>query len=381
MNHTPTVIEALVADDDPIYRDVAASALIEAGFSVDTAADGASALDLLTQKAYGVAIIDLTMPDLDGFEVIRQTRSSGMSQNVPIIVMTGNDDVGSIRTAYDIGATSFLAKPINWTLFAHHVEFVTKAGRVEAELRHARRTAEVLTQIKGDLISVAANEFRGPLQTAYGFVELLRKEAMGPLGAPIYKAYADDVAVCIEQLNVAVLRMLQSGNALAASLVLSEELVAVDQLLAEAVGAVESKAQRRGVLLNTKIDVRPPPKLLGDRSLLIQALRSLVENAVQVSPRNSCVTIVAAANPNGEIVFNVHDSGPTITREHLQNPLTPSMRAPTPMNSSKERSVGVSIGKILIDAHQGRLEISSNAGEGTTSRLILPKSRIAQLAA
>lgn len=372
---------ALVADDDPIYRDVASAALVDAGYESDTAADGREALAHLDANRYDVAIIDLTMPGIDGFEVIRRTRTGGVHENVPIIVMTGLDDVASIRRAYDMGATSFLAKPINWNLFTHHVEFVAKVGETEADLRDATRASQLLMRLKSDLISVAANEFRGPLTTVYGFVELLRKEVFGPLGNPTYKTYIQDVSGCIEQLNVALLKMLQSGEALAPSLSLREELLDLSSFLSDVLHSVELKAQRRSVMITGDIAAGTPRHIKGDRTLLGQALKSLIENAVQFAPRNTSVSIEACRNSAGGIAFHVHDSGPAIAREQLQELLTPAARTMSPISATKERCVGMSIGKILVEAHQGNLEITSTPGEGTTARLILPQARLVERAA
>src|SRR5262245_45494534 len=138
----------LVADDDPFYRDIAVASLRDAGYDVTAAADGKEALELIAETAPDIAIIDVIMPGMNGIDILHQVRSAGPHRALPIVVITGNDDTESIQRAYDAGATSFLAKPLNWPLFVHHVNFVMKAGQAESDLRDAIRTAEFLSDLK-----------------------------------------------------------------------------------------------------------------------------------------------------------------------------------------------------------------------------------------
>ena len=126
----------LVADDDPLVREIAASSLWSANYTVDLAEDGRDAIRKIREKHYDLAVIDLGMPGMNGFDVIKKIRAWDNSRNLPVIVITGSDDFKSIELAYQAGATSFLVKPINWTLFSHHVKYVMKAGVATVDQEH-----------------------------------------------------------------------------------------------------------------------------------------------------------------------------------------------------------------------------------------------------
>ena len=121
--------KVLVADDDPFHRELCVSALEDAGFAVFSASDGAETLERFEDHTFEIAIVDLTMPLIDGFEVIRRLRAKPATEHIPLVVITGHDDGGSVQRAFELGATSFLAKPLNWPLFVHHVQFVLRSAR------------------------------------------------------------------------------------------------------------------------------------------------------------------------------------------------------------------------------------------------------------
>jgi CheY-like chemotaxis protein len=123
----------LFADDDAFFRDMGAGALLDAGYDVVDAHDGASALAVLDQTQpnapapVDLIVLDLEMPGVSGYDVMTKIRAEHADQHIPIIVITGHEDTASVERAFTLGATSFLAKPLNWSLFVHHVKFVLKA--------------------------------------------------------------------------------------------------------------------------------------------------------------------------------------------------------------------------------------------------------------
>ena len=82
-----------------------------------------------------VDALDLEMPRLDGFEVLERLRADPVTRELPVIVVTGREDVAAIDRAFEAGATSFLVKPINWRLLSYQIRYVMRAGRNEAAIR------------------------------------------------------------------------------------------------------------------------------------------------------------------------------------------------------------------------------------------------------
>lgn len=371
-----TGLRVLVVDDDPFYREMAEMSLKSAGYEILTAEDGAQGLEFLRSAHFDLAVIDLTMPGIDGYEVIRRTRSEGQNPNLPIVVMTGTDDVASVEQSFEAGATSFIAKPINWPLFVHHVNFVGRAARAENELRDAVRTVEFLSNLKSKVLSVLVTESQLPLRTAISMAELLRKEVYGPLGHKAYLEYAEDLYRSLDALSATQLKMLNAGRALATELLLQEEVVTLAEIVREAIEAMRDKAARRGIEIECRIAIPPDKTVRCDRALVNQALKIVLDSAISFGPRGSPISIDARVDVTGAFSFTVADDGPPLPDAMIREILATSPQRQTNAPSAS-RNTSLTISRVLTEAHQGRIAINSASGEGTIVRLMLPSERIA----
>ena len=124
----------LVVDDDPLTRLMASEALREGGFVTLEAQDGAQALGMFDAAVPDLVLLDVMMPGLSGFEVCEQIRARPNGALVPIIMLTGLDDGDSVQRAFDVGATDFISKPINWTLLRFRIRYVLRSAQVMKEL-------------------------------------------------------------------------------------------------------------------------------------------------------------------------------------------------------------------------------------------------------
>ena len=363
----------LVADDDPIYRDVATEALQQAGYKVTQAADGGQAYALLDTGDFDAAIIDLTMPVASGIEVIERLRIGANNPTLPVIVITGHDDAGAVENAYKAGATSFLTKPLNWVLFTPHVEFVLRSGQTEKELREANAASAFLSELKSQMMSSLAREFQMPIKTIFGFSELIQKEVYGPMSPPAYRDMIIDISTAANNVNAALLKLMNFGQTLTEQLELNVEAIKTRDAVADAINAMDAVVARRDISLKTNITIDPAAMILADRALLNQALRSMIDNAVRLSPRGGEVTLNAATSPDGNLTVTVSDRGPPVPEE-LLNDVNGHPRATRAIAGSQEtRDVSIKIAKVLAEAHRGSLSISVDSAAGNLVRLEMPK--------
>ncbi len=138
----------LVVDDDDTTRLLAERSLTKAGFAVTDAEDGDLALDSLAQVRPDVILLDVDMPNLDGFETCTQLRARPEHLITPVVMMTAHEDQVSIDRAYAAGATDFTSKPINWGLLCYRLRYILRANDMMVEfarskdsLARAQRTA------------------------------------------------------------------------------------------------------------------------------------------------------------------------------------------------------------------------------------------------
>ena len=125
-------------------------ALENAGFSVEEATNGHEAVAAARDLQPEIIFLDVFMPEMDGFEACATIRRLPDSQHVPILMVTGADDTESIQRAFDVGATDFMAKPINWLLLGHRMHYIHRASRAfresiegRAELAEAQKIAQL----------------------------------------------------------------------------------------------------------------------------------------------------------------------------------------------------------------------------------------------
>lgn len=143
-------LEALVVDDDPAQRFLLQQSLEQAGLLVKQAADGAEALALFKQSAPNPVFMDIKMPVMDGLEACSKMRQLPDGKDVPIVLITGLDDHESIQQAFDVDATDFITKPVNWPILNHRVRYLLKASvafcalrKSESRLSNAQRIASL----------------------------------------------------------------------------------------------------------------------------------------------------------------------------------------------------------------------------------------------
>ena len=124
----------LLVDDDATVRRLATRALHLAGFRVDEAADGLAAEVAFAECKPDLVLLDVVMPQQDGFQTCQHLRSCDDGRHTPILMMTATDDVESIHRAFEVGATDFISKPLPWALLAYRVRYMLRSAAILSEL-------------------------------------------------------------------------------------------------------------------------------------------------------------------------------------------------------------------------------------------------------
>ncbi|GAB3471663.1 EAL domain-containing protein [Massilia terrae] len=127
----------LVADDDPMMRLLMLEMLGQVGLDAIEAEDGVQAVERAATARPDLILMDVDMPYVDGFAACRAIRDDAAGATVPIIMVTGGDDIEAVTSAYEAGATDFVSKPINWPILGHRVLYVLRASDAIARLRIA----------------------------------------------------------------------------------------------------------------------------------------------------------------------------------------------------------------------------------------------------
>ena len=148
-------IRVLVADDDATLREIARAMLRDAGFAVQAVASGDAAVAACALRLPDIALLDVEMPDGNGYQACTNIRSLPGGADLPIVMVTGRDDTASIDQAYEAGATDFVVKPINWPLLVHRIRYVLRGARTIVDLRFSeQKNAALLRAIPDGIFLV-----------------------------------------------------------------------------------------------------------------------------------------------------------------------------------------------------------------------------------
>lgn len=152
----------LIIDDDPMMRLLLRETMNTAGFRVLDADNGKLGLSLCRRERPDLVLLDVVMPDLDGFSICRAIRENVEDGGeIPVLLMTGLDDMDSIELGYACGATDFIVKPINWSILPHRARYILHASqayknlaeseakllRIREQVQRERKTHALLSEL------------------------------------------------------------------------------------------------------------------------------------------------------------------------------------------------------------------------------------------
>lgn len=365
----------LVVDDDPVFLALARKKLAECGSEIWVAEDGATALAITGNQPLDLILVDLGLPDVDGFDLIVQLRQAPHTRYVPLIVVTGREDSEAIDRAFAVGSSSFLTKPINWKLFEHQLIYVLRSSQIEREARQARIRAQAESRIKDQVTSRISHSIRPRIQQM-----MLNAERISVLASkvPEAAAIAEQASFLMSgagRLKEELSGMIFLSKAVSGMLDLNDERCSVADVFSNLAGRIRELSRERGIVLDK---VLPPfdIHLEVDREKLTQALTHLAENALRYSSPRTCTTFAAMPLSDGSVHLCVQDEGPGIPPDLLARLLAPLTSVDQDADVGRLSGLGLAMSKLIAEGHGGSLTIRSALGHGTTAGILLPADRV-----
>lgn len=173
MRQSKQAARILIVDDDATALALMRAALKKSGFDVSAASSGQAAFDLFDATPFDMVMLDVEMPEMSGYQVCTALRLKA-DPLLPIVMVTGLDDISSVEAAYHSGATDFIAKPFNWALIGHRVKYLMRSRDASLALRAAnannaailRALPDLLLEVDGDGLQIAFHSSRTDLLVA-----------------------------------------------------------------------------------------------------------------------------------------------------------------------------------------------------------------------
>ena len=390
-------LHLLFVDDDPILCEFAQVHLASEKGRVSVAADGEEALTHIRTQGADMVLLDLEMPRLDGFGVLEALRADEATKRLPVIVITGREDVVAIDRAFARGASSFIVKPINWRLLNYQIRFVDRAHRAErqlldrireveltkrelertsSELLEASRGAQKASEAKSQFLAAISHELRTPLNAVIGFADMLNAQALGPIGNERYLRYAQDIRDSGKHLLAMINDILELSRMDADQATLQEEEFAPADVIDEALRMVEPQAQAAGLTLS-KVVTNMLPQLRADRRLVRQVLVNILANAVRFTPAGGAVSVHGFVE-GAQLCLEVRDTGIGISAADIPKALERFSQVDGRLSRKHDGAgLGLPMAKQFMELHGGTLDLASTPGLGTQVRIAFPARRLA----
>ncbi len=332
-------------EDDPKNRRLVEKLLVAAGHEVDDAASGLEGIRLAVLRRPDLVLVDINVPDLDGYEVTLRLRGMASLRGVPIVAITAE---GDRETSLAVGADGFISKPIEAGKFARTIERFLEGhrerpdedtgeirlreqsqkivGRLEEKyvaLLEANARLEEMARLRREFLQNVSHELATPMTPVVGYLRLLLNEELGPL-TPLQQKCLRSIESSTQRLRGVVDTLLDVSSLETGRMHFYARRYDFLEVVQNALRATRDDLAERDITV-----IEEPAKAgmpaLGDPEKLERAIVHVLDNAAKFTPAGGEVAIaVRRCGPTGaEYELLVADSGPGIDPEQISRILEP----------------------------------------------------------
>ena len=357
--------------DDLQENLVALEALIrQPGRRIFTSRSGEEALSLMLEHSFALAILDVQMPSMNGFELAELMRGTERTRSIPIVfVSAAGRELNYAFRGYESGAVDFLYKPLDPHAVRSKVNVFVDLFRQRQELQEAKAQLQRAVSMRDDFMSMIAHELRNPLNSVYLQAQLRRKMLAAPK-PPDPQAMLKMVERDERQIR-SMVRLLDDMLDVSRARTGRLAMVPAAFDLAASVTAVVEAFQDQARAANVTLTLAAPDSLPieGDEFRIEQVVTNLLTNALRYGEGKPVAVTVA---PSGtEALVSVKDQGMGIAPED-QDRIFQQFERTEGVAQVPGLGLGLYIAREIVQAHQGRLQVRSQRGEGAEFILSLP---------
>jgi signal transduction histidine kinase len=381
----------LIVDDIPDNLELLSQILTKEGYIVRCAVKGSMALKVAQSGWAELILLDIQMPELDGYQVCEQLKANSQTRSIPVIFLSALDGIFDKVKAFSVGGVDYITKPFHiQEVLARvntHLQLCnlhqTLAAQVEAktlQLTTALQEANSANQAKTQFLSTMSHELRTPLNAILGFTSLMLRDKFLTLEQQEQLKIINHSG---EHLLRLINEVLEMSKIEAGCLILEQINFDLDRLLANLAEMLALKINNKGLNFELILAEDLPKYIQTDRNKLHQILINLLDNAIKFTSEGQVKLKVRSISEKSEsvtqLLFTVEDTGLGIAPEELRLLFEPFMQTETGKKSESGTGLGLSIAQEYIKLMGGEIKVNSMLGKGTRFDFTIPITVVSSL--
>jgi len=369
----------LVVDDIPANVRLLSGILKVAGYEVVTAGGGEEGLRQVEATSPDVVLLDVMMPDMDGFEVCRRIKANPETSWLPVVIVTALQETADRVAAIEAGADDFLTKPVDELEVEARVKSLVRVKRQRDDLESAYKELRRAEAMRDGLAAMMVHDLRTPLTAILGSLETMRI-------ADPNEFQLELVDICSRSSN----RLLSIVNDLldvskmeSGEMKLMRAPLKIADLVDDSLDQIAPReGDKRITRYEREIELQIElgedlPILQADYDLLSRVLINLVGNAIKFEPRKGVVTVYVecdGSTPDAPgVLFKVRDNGPGIPPEDQERIFDKFGQVESSLQGRRlSTGLGLTFCKLAVEAHGGQIWVESTPGEGSDFYFFIP---------
>lgn len=353
-------------DDDEANRYAVKRILEKSGFDVSEAESGFEGLLKLREEKFDIIILDIKLPDIDGYEVCRRIKADSETRSIPVL-QTSASFVSSEHKVEGLesGADGYLAQPIEAAVLVATVRSLLRIRQAEHSALQAQRARD-------QLLAIVSHDLRNPLSSIMMMSTLLQKQIMGK------KLTDEEILQKIVKIQSSGIRMnrliqdlLDVSSMDEGKFSVTKNPFSMNELIREVVTSFEENSAEA----NIEIKMNLPDQSIqveGDKDRLFQVFSNLISNSLKFTKPQGKVLISLTETENFAMIV-VADSGKGISKSYLEEIFNRYWQSPDQDIGKMGFGLGLSIVKGIVEAHGGSVRAESQEGVGTSIFFRIPK--------
>jgi len=354
----------LVVDDTAANLQLLTGMLKGRGYKVRPVSSGEMALRAVETQAPDLILLDISMPDMDGYEVCSRLKADERWRDIPVLFISALSDTEDKVRAFQAGGVDYVGKPFQFEEVDARVRTHLVLHRQQLELKGNYARLQEMERLRDNLTHMIAHDMRSPL--------LALQLSLGLLEHSILSGHTDNAAVLGNaRLGVTLLidmvsQMLDVSRMEAGRMELKREPCDLASVAGEAIAALRPLAESRTIV----VESRSPVAAACDRELIRRVIGNLVGNAIKFTSTTGRISVAAHAEAD-RVRVTVTDDGPGIPPEKHRL-IFEKFGQVADRNHGGGSGLGLTFCKMAVEAHGGAIGVESLPGHGSTFWFSLP---------